>query len=151
VTYRDRRPQCEGLLDGSCLNGRIGRSNGVFRPACGKPHSATPPSPAARNAAYGSFTRRYALVSGRRDRHGIALGPAEATARHGANAKSNSDRWYSSLGALPRPPRISKSRAYHSTPPSASGPLPRRPERRLGLVEAIGRAAVRAVRRYPKA
>src|SRR6516165_1664227 len=39
----------------------------------------------------------YALVSGRRNRHGIALGPAEATARHGANARSNSGRWDSSL------------------------------------------------------
>jgi len=73
------------------------------------------PSPAARNAAYGSFTRRYALVSGRRDRHGIALGPAEATARHGANAKSNSDRLYSSLGALPYSARILKTRVAVGT------------------------------------
>src|SRR5262249_56969878 len=33
-----------------------------------------------------------ALLSAPRDRHGIALGPAEATARHGANARSNSGR-----------------------------------------------------------
>src|SRR5262249_32819158 len=49
-----------------------------------------------------------ALVSGRRERHGIALRPAEATAQHGANARSNSGRWDSSLGALPCAPRLSK-------------------------------------------
>jgi hypothetical protein len=43
--------------------------------------------------------------------------------------------------------RLSISRPL--LPPIGTLPLPRRPERRLGLVQAIGHAAVRAVRRSP--